>query len=96
MGLRALHLSPSPNGLTSLVGVKHHFSKSNFRPSKVSSLRVSAKKEELEKKNKQSLLSSVTEALDFSQVRSKEDAQLLEAAREATKSGGRMSREQVF
>ncbi|XXG39965.1 hypothetical protein AAC387_Pa01g0792 [Persea americana] len=46
------------------------------------------------KKTKQSLFGSVTEALDFSQVRSPEDAQLLEGAREATKSGGKMSREQ--
>ncbi|KAJ0100953.1 hypothetical protein Patl1_06736 [Pistacia atlantica] len=95
MGLRALHLSLSPNGFTSQVGVKHNLSKSNFRLSKVSSFRVSAKKEEEpEKKSKQSLFSSVTEALDFSQVRSQEDAQLLEDAREATKSGGKMSKEQ--
>lgn len=47
------------------------------------------------KKTKQSLFGSVTEALDFSQVRSPKDAQLLEGAREATKSGGKMSREQV-
>lgn len=43
----------------------------------------------------QSLFNNVTEALDFSQVRSSEDAMLLEDAREATRSGGRMSREQV-
>lgn len=51
-------------------------------------------KEEIEK-SKQSLFGSVTEALDFSQVRSPEDAQLIEEAREATKSGGKMNREQV-
>ncbi|XP_006843715.2 uncharacterized protein LOC18433568 isoform X2 [Amborella trichopoda] len=45
-------------------------------------------------KPKQSLLGSLTDALDFSQVRSAEDAELLDEAREATKSGGRMSREQ--
>ncbi|KAJ8442671.1 hypothetical protein Cgig2_003715 [Carnegiea gigantea] len=61
---------------------------------------VSAKKEEKSSKddegknNKQSLFTSVTDALDFAQVRSVEDAQLLEDARQATKSGGRMSREQ--
>ncbi|XP_031477042.1 uncharacterized protein LOC116248410 [Nymphaea colorata] len=43
---------------------------------------------------KQSLFGSVTEALDFSQVRSADDAILLEEARETTRSGGRMSREQ--
>lgn len=48
------------------------------------------------KSNKQSVFGSVIEALDFSKVRSEEDAQLLDEAREVTKSGGRMSREQVF
>ncbi|CAA7406215.1 unnamed protein product [Spirodela intermedia] len=42
----------------------------------------------------QSLFNNVTEALDFSQVRSSEDAMLLDEAREATRSGGKMSREQ--
>lgn len=45
--------------------------------------------------NKKSLFSSVTEALDFSAVRSTRDAELLDDARQATKAGGRMSREQV-
>ncbi|KAK9081350.1 hypothetical protein Syun_031129 [Stephania yunnanensis] len=43
---------------------------------------------------KQSLFSSVAEALDFSQVRSAQDAELLEEAREATRSGKMMNREQ--
>ncbi|OMO63658.1 potassium transporter [Corchorus capsularis] len=64
-----------------------------------SAFRVTAKKDstaekEEPKKNKQSLFSSVTEALDFSQVRSEKDAELLQEAREATQSGERMSREQ--
>ena len=46
------------------------------------------------KTRKQNLFESVTEALDFAQVRSPEDAQLIEDARSATKSGERMSREQ--
>eukprot|EP01018_Ginkgo_biloba_P015220 Gb_22634 [translate_table: standard] len=46
-------------------------------------------------KNKQSLFGSIADALDFSQVRSNEDAALLEDARAATKSGERMSREQT-
>ncbi|XP_058110602.1 uncharacterized protein LOC131253573 [Magnolia sinica] len=50
--------------------------------------------EEEAKKSKQSLFGSITEALDFSQVRSAEDALLLEEATEKTKSGGRMSKEQ--
>ncbi|KAL5720833.1 hypothetical protein ACHQM5_013464 [Ranunculus cassubicifolius] len=45
-------------------------------------------------KRKQSLFGSVTEALDFSQVRSAEDAQLIEEARETTGSGGRMNQQQ--
>ncbi|KAG5088144.1 hypothetical protein JHK86_000756 [Glycine max] len=57
--------------------------------------RVSAKQEKQEEKKKQSLFNSVTKALDFSQVRSAEDAQLIEEAREATRSGERMSREQA-
>lgn len=58
---------------------------------------VSAKQEKEEaKKSKTSLFTSVTDALDFAQVRSAEDAQLLEDARETTRSGERMSREQVI
>ncbi|CAL1381309.1 unnamed protein product [Linum trigynum] len=46
------------------------------------------------KASKQSLFTSVTDALDFAQVRSAKDAELLDDARESTQSGGRMSREQ--
>ncbi|KAL8096776.1 uncharacterized protein LOC141671953 [Apium graveolens] len=62
---------------------------------------VSAKKKNEEEaetnnetKRKQNLFESVTEALDFAQVRSEEDAQLLDDARQATKSGSKMTREQ--
>lgn len=73
------------------------FSSNGFRVS------AAARKEEAEsndeknkkEKSKQSLFGSVTEALDFSQVRSEKDADLLEDAREATRSGGKMSKEQV-
>lgn len=47
------------------------------------------------KKSKQSLFGSITEALDFSQVRSSQDAVLIEDAREITRSGKKMTREQV-
>ncbi len=47
-------------------------------------------------KSKQSLFGSLTDALDFSQVRSAKDAELLEEARENTRSGGRLTREQVL
>ncbi|CAL9098044.1 hypothetical protein MUK42_37769 [Musa troglodytarum] len=46
------------------------------------------------KKSKQSLFGSIAEALDFSQVRSSEDAVLIEDAREVTRSGKKMTREQ--
>lgn len=56
---------------------------------------VSAKQEKKEEdKNKQSFFTSVTDALDFAQPRSAQDAQLIQEAREATKSGEQMSREQ--
>ncbi|XP_047940449.1 uncharacterized protein LOC125187844 [Salvia hispanica] len=101
MGLRAVPLSPSQNGLI--------FSPTHVQPylhCRRSSLKVGvvvfAKKvngeEEKEgeaiPKRKQNLFESVTEALDFSQVRSARDAELLEQARQATKSGDQMSREQ--
>ncbi|XP_039070820.1 uncharacterized protein LOC120217863 [Hibiscus syriacus] len=97
MGQRALPLSPSQN----IIPKQHFCSQMRLRSCKSSptSIRVSAKqqekgeKEEAKKKSKQSLFSSVTEALDFSQVRSVKDAELLDEAREATRSGGRMSRE---
>lgn len=68
-----------------------------FRPSGGSriSVRANAKGDE-EEGNKQSLFGSITEALDFSQVRSEKDAELLYEAREKTKDGGRMTREQVW
>ncbi|PIN02551.1 hypothetical protein CDL12_24932 [Handroanthus impetiginosus] len=100
MGLRAFPLSPSQNGLLpptskySTTAPKH----SQYYYSKNSKLAViRAKQQDVDeepKKRKQSLFGSVTEALDFSQVRSAKDAELLDEAREATSSGGRMSREQ--
>ena len=92
MGLRALPLSSSSHnafGVAQTLPRHHH---SLIRSSKF--VVVNSAKEP-QKKSKQSLFSSVAEALDFSQVRSAEDAQLLEAARDTTQSGGRMSREQV-
>lgn len=101
MGTRALLLSSSHNYccLPSL-GVSQNLT--GCRPSKVSNtVGVWAKLDEEKgkkgeaKESKQSLFGSLTEALDFSQVRSAEDAQLLDEARDATKGGGRMNREQV-
>jgi len=99
MGLRALPLPSSHNTVSYLPhvagGVRvSKFVKHKFR---VSAQSEKGKKEEgkEKKQSKQSLFGSVTDALDFSQVRSPEDADLLEDAREATRSGERMSREQV-
>lgn len=58
---------------------------------------VSAKQEKDEEKKREdetSLFTRLTDALDFAQVRSEKDAELLYEAREATKSGGKMSKEQ--
>ncbi|KAH6762872.1 potassium transporter [Perilla frutescens var. hirtella] len=104
MGLRAVPLSPSQNGV--LPPPTHKYSIHSYGYCRSSSSRVTviscAKKEnnngEEEAKTKttrkQSLFESVTEALDFSQVRSARDAELLEEARQATRSGDKMSREQ--
>ncbi|XVF00376.1 hypothetical protein REPUB_Repub03eG0280200 [Reevesia pubescens] len=97
MGLRALPLSPSENSIPPYVGFPQHFCTHRLS-SRSFTFRVSAKEgngeKEEPKKSKQSLFSSVTEALDFSQVRSVKDAELLEEARESTRSGEKMSREQ--
>ncbi|GMN41158.1 hypothetical protein TIFTF001_010382 [Ficus carica] len=95
MGLRALPLTtPRTNFLPNLgiTQMKSDHVVANNKSSK--KFRVLAKKEEESQKKKQSLFSSVTEALDFSQVRSAEDAQLLEEARQTTGSGERMTRQQ--
>lgn len=100
MGLRALPLSPSNNVLYPKLGLDKNILKHGVKKTCV--LRVFStksedkdKKEEPSKKNKQSFFSSFTDAIDFAQVRSEEDAALLEEARGATQSGGQMSREQV-
>ncbi|XP_020203096.1 uncharacterized protein LOC109788712 [Cajanus cajan] len=94
MGLGTLPLTPSYSTFSSKPGHVHDTTNRSML-NRSMKFRVSAKQEKQEdNKKKQSLFSSVTEALDFSQVRSAEDAQLLEDAREATKSGERMNREQ--
>ncbi|KAA0067508.1 hypothetical protein IC582_023968 [Cucumis melo] len=90
-------ISPSHGGFPSQLG--QGWKSVRGRPDRRSSnLRVMAEKgEERESvggENKKSLFSSVTEALDFSAVRSSRDAELLDDARQATKAGGRMTREQ--
>lgn len=104
MGLRALPLSPSQNGFfpnsgITQLGVNQNLTKHGAIQRRPKFRRVSAKlenEEEEPKKDKQSLFGMVTDALDFAQVRSEADAQLLEEAREATKSGEKMSKEQVY
>ncbi|XP_057524416.1 uncharacterized protein LOC130804104 [Amaranthus tricolor] len=94
MGLRTLPLSSSQNGLFQQSLAPQTMISLNYRETYRFRV-VSARKEDEEpKKKKQSLFTSVTDALDFAQVRSAEDAQLLEDARQVTQSGSRMSREQ--
>ncbi|KAL4620703.1 hypothetical protein ACB092_06G174600 [Castanea dentata] len=98
MGLRTLPLTPHGN-LPSNFGVAQSLSNHRIRFNKSFKFTVSAKSEkddqkEEPKESNQSLFGNITEALDFSQVRSAEDAQLLDEAREFTRSGGRMNREQ--
>lgn len=97
MGLRAV---PLQNGFFS-PGQRCSAQKFplQYRRSKVvvmSSSNGEKEEEKVKKIRKQNLFESVTEALDFSQVRSAEDAALLDQAREATRSGDKMSREQVI
>ncbi|KAM4104103.1 hypothetical protein ACJW30_06G131100 [Castanea mollissima] len=98
MGLRTLPLTPHGN-LPSNFGVAQSLSNHRVSFNKSFKFTVSAKSEkddqkEEPKERNQSLFGNITEALDFSQVRSAEDAQLLDEAREFTRSGGRMNREQ--
>ncbi|KAF3433283.1 hypothetical protein FNV43_RR24385 [Rhamnella rubrinervis] len=97
MGLRTLPLTPPHANFLPNIGVTQQPSRHGFN-SKRSKFRVLARQDKggdkKEEPKKQSLFSSVTEALDFSQVRSEQDAELLEEAREATRSGERMNREQ--
>jgi len=88
MAMRALPLTPSKS---SSFGA-HQIRQISGSPR---SVRAHAKGNE-EEGSKQSLFGSITEALDFSQVRSEKDAELLYEARESTKGGGRMTREQVW
>lgn len=100
--IRTLPLSSPHRNFASNFGAAERLPNSGFiSRSSSSQFRVLAKtekgekEEEPKKETKQSLFSSVTEALDFSQTRSAEDAVLIEEARDATKSGERMSRQQV-
>ncbi|XP_065869906.1 uncharacterized protein [Euphorbia lathyris] len=101
MGVRTLLLPLSQNCFTPIYSSENRFQRGYYYNN--NNLRVFAtksddggneNKKDKKKKNKQSLFSSVTEALDFSQVRSEKDAELLEEARENTTSGTRMTREQ--
>ncbi|XP_074287148.1 uncharacterized protein LOC141612305 [Silene latifolia] len=99
MGFRTLPLSSSQNGLLpqSLPSTRstiRYFGAGQRQLRVVSAKNEDEDEKEESQKSKQSLFTSITDALDFAQVRSAQDAELLEDAREATKSGGQMSREQ--
>jgi hypothetical protein len=91
MTMRALPLSPAAQ--SSSFGAQQSIQSFKKSSGGARSVRVYAKADGEE--SKQSLFGSITEALDLSQVRS-EDADLLYEARESTKGGGRMTREQVY
>lgn len=99
MQLRTLSLASPHGNFRSNFGVARDLSKHGYF-GKAFKFTVSAKlekdEEEEPKKSKQSLFGSITDALDFAQVRSAEDAELLAEASESTKTGGKMSREQVI
>lgn len=94
MGLGTLPLTAPYSSFPSSSGLAQNITNRSINRSLKFSVSAKQEKEET-KKSEQSLFSSVTEALDFSQVRSAEDAQLIEDAREATRSGEKMNREQV-
>lgn len=101
MGLRGPPLSPSQNGLFPNSGITQFGTNKNLirhgaikRTSKFRRVSAKSENEEEPNKDKQSLFGMVTDALDFAQVRSEADAQLLDEAREATKSGEKMNKEQ--
>jgi hypothetical protein len=97
MAMRALPLSPAAQSWSSAkhtTGAQQSIQSFKKSSGSARSVRVYAKADGEE--SKQSLFGSITEALDFSQVRSEKDADLLYEARESTKGGGRMTREQVY
>ncbi|CAD5184332.1 uncharacterized protein LOC135595190 [Musa acuminata AAA Group] len=101
MEMRALPLSSSHNCCPPTLGSCNsrcapRASACSVRPGRVWAMTEEKKsgEEGATKKSKQSLFGSITEALDFSQVRSSQDAVLIEDAREITRSGKKMTREQ--
>lgn len=102
MEMRVLPLSSSQNYLPPSLASKNRsnsFFKPNFNSPNL--VKVYASKEGTENGSakgepKQSLFTNLTDALDFAQVRSEKDAELLYEAREATKAGGRMTKDQVI
>ncbi|PWA33981.1 hypothetical protein CTI12_AA623420 [Artemisia annua] len=96
MGLRALPLSPSIPTSNFTLSKQTLNSNNSYYKFKVfaSKTEKGNADEEKPKPRKQNLFESVTEALDFAQVRSAEDAVLIEEARSKTRSGEQMSKEQ--
>lgn len=98
MGLRALPLSPSIPTSNFTLSKQTLNSNNSYYKFKVTASKTEKGNadEEKPKPRKQNLFESVTEALDFAQVRSAEDAVLIEEARSKTRSGEQMSKEQVI
>ncbi|KAK9063318.1 hypothetical protein SSX86_017188 [Deinandra increscens subsp. villosa] len=102
MGLRALPISPAFSASRFTLSKQNITIPNSYNRFKILSAKTEKgnkddddeDEQKKPKARKQNLFESVTEALDFAQVRSPEDAQLIEDARSATKSGEKMSREQ--
>jgi len=97
MGFRALPLQHSSGFISTTKVSISRTSPRIFRNPRWVVVSAKQEKDEDKKKNEEetSLFTQLTDALDFSQVRSEKDAELLYEAREATKSGRKMTQEQV-
>ncbi|GAB2226298.1 hypothetical protein Droror1_Dr00022100 [Drosera rotundifolia] len=84
--------APSRDNINRGCGAGHFTTKVKIIVSAKSGDKEEGKEES--KEEKKSLFTSITDALDFAQVRSENDALLLDDAREVTQSGRRMTREQ--
>jgi hypothetical protein len=96
MGFRALPLQHSSGFISTTKVSISRTSPRIFRNPRWVVVSAKQEKDEDKKKNEEetSLFTQLTDALDFSQVRSEKDAELLYEAREATKSGRKMTQEQ--
>ncbi|KAL0866384.1 hypothetical protein Bca101_045502 [Brassica carinata] len=98
MGLRALPLQHNAGFIsTTKVPIYRTSPRISRNPRWVVVSAKQGKDEEKKKKEEEtSLFTRLTDALDFAQVRSEKDAELLYEAREATKSGGKIKEDNTL